>query len=113
MNRSDGTLRHHSLYLDGLGESSGAALRQGAAFTTRAGTHFKRCGIPPPDISAGRFRIGHERPTFTQWFLVMTDFNILELIVRLQPTLKRGSLKMVQAVLADPTLFAHASLASA
>ena len=48
----------------------------------------------------------------TQWFLVMTDFNILELIVRLQPTLKRGSLKMAQAVLADPTFFAHASLAS-
>lgn len=42
----------------------------------------------------------------------MTDYNILELIASLQPTLKRGSLKMAQAVLADPTFFAHASLAS-
>lgn len=41
----------------------------------------------------------------------MTDYNILELITRLQPTLKRGSLKMANAILADPSFFAHESLA--
>ena len=41
----------------------------------------------------------------------ITDTNILEHIARIQPTLKRGSLKLAQAVLADPMFFAHASLA--
>ena len=43
--------------------------------------------------------------------LAMTDTNILEHIAHIQPTLKRGSLKLAQAVLADPMFFAHASLA--
>ncbi len=47
----------------------------------------------------------------TRFVLAMTDNNILEHIARIQPTLKRGSLKLAQAVLEDPTFFAHASLA--
>lgn len=94
-------------------QSSSARARD--VFITRAGTHFQRCGIILHPISFRyRLRIAHERdrPSYSM-VSVMTDFNILELIVRhLQPTLKRGSLKMAQAVLADPTFFAHASLAS-
>ncbi len=41
----------------------------------------------------------------------MPDQNILELIERTRPSLKRGSLQVAQAVLADPSFVANASLA--
>lgn len=41
----------------------------------------------------------------------MTELNIIELIQRMVPTLKRGSLQVAQTVLADPAFVTQASLA--